>query len=863
MIWMMLEKMFIITHSLRCWVTGLLEITSKNKVFFFFLLLLLAIDWAYELLVDVWKLDPSRLYATYFEGDEKHDLAPDLEARDLWLKYLDESHVIKGNKTDNFWEMGDTGPCGPCSEIHYDRIGGGRNAADLVNKDDPDVLEIWNLVFMEFNRKDDGSLVSLPCQNVDTGMGFERIVSVIHDKRSNYDTEIFTPIFEEIQKQTGAEEYGGKVGPKEKIDTAYRVVADHIRTLCVSITDGSAPGPVGRQYVVRRIMRRALRYWELLGGKRGGFCELADVTVKTFGGFFPELLQKVDHCKVVIKQEEDGFARTLKKGTREFDKIVQRKKNKKTKTLTGEDIWTLWSRFGFPPDLSENMAEEIGYKADMEGFNKIRSTPQSENSKNKEKRLDLDANCTKKLQTDKVPITDDSFKFDAHLVSGALVLCVWDGKEFVKESGKKEIGVILDKTNFYAEGGGQVADVGEIEFDDFTVRVVDTRAFAGFVLHTIEVPRGKIVCVGSKGRLFVDMEARIPIMTNHTCTHILNHALLSVLGEGVNQKGSLVDAFKLRFDFSYNKNISMEEINKVETQCMDIIKRKLPVYSKVLEKDTAMKIKGLRAVFANYPKNVRVITIGKNIEELENDLNNPDNLKWSIELCGGTHMKNSSEAELLVITQVESVAQGIKRATAVTGSAAEYVLEEDKRLDKKLKIICELEDGPFEKQMEGLQQLIQKTVLPAKKAKHYKEIVDKLVLRRNDLKRARRVRCREQWKLLEEKIKDDKNVKFVVTVFESGSDRGVLSDMVGYIKECRPDLPGMVVSTDQETVYIMSWAPKGKNNLHCGKWITEIKKICKGKGGGSQWSAQGSAEVEYLKDIIKIGNEYGEKNTKK
>ena len=822
------------------------------------------IDWAYELLVEVWGLDKDRLYATYFHDDES-DLEPDLEARDLWLKYLPASHVIKGNKRDNFWEMGETGPCGPCSEIHFDRIGN-RNAADLVNQDDPDVLEIWNLVFMQYNRKDDGSLAPLPAQSVDTGMGFERIVSVIHEKRSNYDTPIFTPIFDEICKQTGAVKYGGRVGIKgkftaeDKIDTAYRVVADHIRTLCVSITDGSGPGPVGRQYVVRRIMRRALRYWELLGGKRGGFCQLAGVVTETFGGFFPELIEKKDYCIQVIKKEEDMFARTLRKGTSEFKKIAE--KAKKKKQIKAEDIWVLWSRFGFPPDLTLNMAEEIGYTADMEGYKILRSKPQVENSKGKKKRLELDANCTKKLEDDKIPITEDSAKFDAGThVKGAKILAIWNGKEFVQSSDKVEVGVVLDKTNFYAEGGGQVADEGSMKINDLELKVTDTRSFAGYVLHTVQVPKGKSIIVGDQTTLYVNMEFRAPTMANHTCTHILNHALLTVLGPKVEQKGSLVDNLKLRFDFSCDDALTSDQIQKVEEHCCDIIAKNLPVYTKVLPKDTAMKIKGLRAVFANYPKNVRVVSVGKPISELEGDLENEGNLSFSIELCGGTHLSNTGAADLFVITKIEGISQGVRRATAVTGAAAEFVLQQDKALWKRLNALNAMEDGPeFETLMDKIQNVVTTRTLPAKKAEAYSQLVKTLVGRVLKLKKERDTKCTEKANKYLEDLPEDQ--PFIVIEIPAGNDRRVMSNIVNLLEKARPNVPGMVLSKGPHKFFLISYSPKGKDNLDCKNWVNAVKTVCNGKGGGRQHTAQLNGDLEAFDKVLDIATTWANENSK-
>ena len=421
-----------------------------------------AIGWAWELLTEVYGLPKERLYVTYFKGDSEQGLEPDLEARDLWKQFLPDERVLPYGAKENFWEMGATGPCGPCSEIHFDRIGG-RDASALVNADDPDVLEIWNLVFIQFNREEDSSLRSLPSKHVDTGMGFERLVSVLQNKRSNYDTEVFTPIFESIKNITGARSYTRKVGKEDEnqIDMAYRVIADHIRTLSIAIADGGRPGPNGRDYVLRRILRRAVRYGrQKLNAQNGFFTKLVPVVVESLGDFFPELKEKQKHIEEVISDEEKRFERTLNKGIELFNKNAEKliKENKEGVQIVipGDISGKLWTTFGFPVDLTQRMAEEYNppLKVDMEAFNKYLKEEEEKNFKNEKENpyadLLLTANETSFLQKSDIATTDDSPKYTVGEIK-AKVVSIWDneGKKFVQnvssEENKGIIAVIFDR----------------------------------------------------------------------------------------------------------------------------------------------------------------------------------------------------------------------------------------------------------------------------------------------------------------------------------------------------------------------------------------------------------------------------------
>ena len=806
-----------------------------------------AIEWAWELLTKVYGLDGSRLYATYFEGDAKQGLPADEEARQLWLRFLPADHILPGNSKDNFWEMGETGPCGPCSELHYDRIGGGRNAADRVNKDDPDVLEIWNLVFMQYQRQEDRSLRKLPASHVDTGMGFERLVSVIHDVRSNYDTPIFGAIFDEIQRLSGCRAYTGKVGKEDtdSVDMAYRVVADHIRTLCIAIADGSGPGPVGREYVLRRILRRAVRYWNEVLKAKVSFTELVPCVTKSLS-FFKELQSKQEYIVKVIAEEEARFSRTLHRGTVRFNKIAE--KSKKGGVISGADAWDLWSTFGFPLDLTELMAEEKSLKVDKAGAEKIRDTPPSEVKKSNKDVIALDVHGTSALQKLNVAATDDLAKFNAKQSSRGTVVALFDGKEFVQAfKGGKTVGVVLDKTNFYAEAGGQVADIGEFVVvgaskDDDAISVKDTQRYAGYVLHTCAIPAGTEITVGTVVDTFVDLTAREPTMANHTATHILNHALLQVLGKEVDQKGSLVDADRARFDFSHKAPVTDDELVRIEDIARAQIEKDLPVYAEVLPLDKAKSINSLRAVFGeSYPDPVRVVSVGRPIAELVERPTDPTNFDFSVELCGGTHLSRAGEAKLFCITSEVGVSQGVRRILAATGAGAERVLVNSKAVKQKIADLQkeDVKSTKFETAVGALQQYVNQTLLPARDVVQFRvqiqELVDRLLAVRN---------ARLDYALNKAKelvASAGEGVTHQVAEFECGADRNALSKAVVQLRETCPNVAFFLASRDEESssVIIMTSAPKG-GKIHAGEWAKAAAGAVAGKGGGSADSGQAS-----------------------
>lgn len=664
-----------------------------------------AIKMAWDLLTKVYGLDPERLYVSYFGGDEKSGLEPDLEAKQIWLNMgVPEDHILPGDAKDNFWEMGDQGPCGPCSEIHYDRIGG-RNAAHLVNMDDPNVLEIWNIVFIQFNREASGELRSLPNKHIDTGMGFERLVSVLQDKLSNYDTDVFTPIFAKIQELTGAREYTGKFGDEDVdgLDTAYRVVADHVRTLTFALSDGGVPNNDGRGYVLRRILRRGCRYVRKKFDVPIGtfFSRLAPTLIGQVSDIFPELSKKPEDVFEILNEEEESFSRTLDRGEKLFEQYAAAAIASKQKTLNGKDVWRLYDTYGFPVDLTRLMAEEAGLEIDEQEFEKAKeaSKEASKGGKKSEGKdiVKLDVHTLQELADKKVPVTDDHFKYLPGDID-ASVLAIFADNAFVESTDSLEegafFGVILDKTNFYAEQGGQEYDQGKFVIDGETeFEVTNVQVYAGYVLHTGFLKYGNLK-VGSHVNAGFDELRRWPIRNNHTGTHVLNYALKEVLGDSVDQKGSLVSPEKLRFDFSHKAALALKEVESVEDISNEYIKKNLSVYAKDVPLEKAQEINGLRAVFGEkYPDPVRVVSVGVSVEEL---LAEPSSEKWakySIELCGGTHVAKTGEIKELVIIEESGIAKGIRRIVAVTGSTAYDVQKLAKAFDEKLDSLSALPIG--------------------------------------------------------------------------------------------------------------------------------------------------------------------------
>ncbi|KAF8560160.1 hypothetical protein OG21DRAFT_33874 [Imleria badia] len=579
--------------------------------------------------------------------------------------------------------MGPTGPCGPCSEIHVDRIGG-REVSHLVDGDDPTVVEIWNNVFIQFNREEDGSLKALPAKHVDTGMGFERIVSVIQNRLSNYDTDIFHPIMVKIQELSGARPYTGKFGAEDVdgIDTAYRIVADHVRTLSIALSDGGVPNNVGRGYVLRRILRRGCRYVrKKLGAPIGSFfSSLMPVVVEQMGDVFPELQKKQDEVKEILDEEEESFSRTLDRGEKLFDQYATRAKEAGSSELNGADVWRLYDTFGFPVDLTRLMAEELSLTINEKEFEAAqeRSKEASKGTFKRDKvdSVKLDVHDLAALEkNDAIPKTDDSPKYQLGNIT-AKVKGIYYNREFLGTTTSipdgANFGILLDRTSFYAEAGGQENDTGNIVIDgacDF--EVMNVQVYSGYVLHTGHLKYGQLD-VGDDVISSYDELRRWPLRSNHTATHILNFSLREVLGDHIDQKGSLVAPTKLRFDFSHKAQIALPELAKIESMSVDWIKKNVRVYSKDVDLKSGFKIPGLRAVFGEtYPDPVRVVVLGYDVDDITKDLENPRWRSTSIEFCGGTHVAKTGDIKDFVIIEESGIAKGIRRITVITGQEAQ------------------------------------------------------------------------------------------------------------------------------------------------------------------------------------------------
>ena len=614
-----------------------------------------AIDYCWEYLVDVLKLDPSMMYATVFEGSPAEGLDRDNEAASYWEKHLPKDHIINGNRHDNFWEMGDTGPCGPCSELHIDLRSDEEKAAipgaQLVNKDNPQVIEIWNLVFMQYNRQADGSLEPLPAKVIDTGMGFERLCMALQGKKSNYDTDVFQPLIKKIGLLAGKE-----YGKEHDTDVAMRVIADHVRTIAFSIADGQLPSNAKAGYVIRRILRRAVRYgYTFLGFKEAFMHLLVDTLIESMGEAYPELPAQADLIKHVIKEEEDAFLRTLETGMKMIDDVIKKAKASGSKEINGTVAFTLYDTYGFPLDLTELILKENEMTVNKEQFD-------AEMSKQKQRAR----NAAAVEASDWVELQDGHTEF----VGYDLTECETKILRYRHVVQKKNefYQVVLAKTPFYAEMGGQVGDKGLLINGDEKIEIIDTKRENNLPVHIVKkMPADVNATFIAK----IDSRNREAIACNHTATHLLHYALRKVLGNHVEQKGSYVDANMLRFDFSHFKKVTPEEIRQVEHIANALVRQTI-----VREEHREMPIAearemGAMALFGEkYGDKVRVIKYGD-----------------SVELCGGTHVNNSGNIGMIKIISESSIAAGIRRIEAITGENVENAIDE---IEDTLKGIKEL-----------------------------------------------------------------------------------------------------------------------------------------------------------------------------
>ena len=746
-----------------------------------------AIDYAWEYLVDVLHLDPNDLYVTVFEGSPEENIPRDEEAARYWLKHVPADHIINGNKHDNFWEMGDTGPCGPCSEIHVDSRPldqrGDVPGRYLVNKDDPQVIEIWNIVFMQFNRKADGSLEPLAMNVIDTGMGFERLVRMMQGKHSNYDTDIFQPIIKEEERITGK-----KYGESEETDVAMRVVADHLRAVAFSIADGQLPSNAKAGYVIRRILRRAIRYaYTFLGQKEAFIYRLLPVLIQEMGDAFPELPAQRELIARVMKEEEDSFLRTLEKGINMLQTAMDQLKAKGKNQLDGVQAFRLFDTYGFPLDLTQLICREHGFTVDEEQFD---AEMQEQKERARNAAAVENGDWVDVAEGNQQFVGYDYTEYECHIL------------RYRKVTQKKNTfyELVLDYTPFYGEMGGQVGDTGVLVSEDETVEVIDTKRENNQSIHIVKaLPKN----INAQFMACVDTDKRAGSAANHTATHLLDYALKQVLGDHVEQKGSYVSANTLRFDFSHFQKVTDDELRQVERLVNDMIRQDIPLDE---HRDTPMeeaKELGAIALFGEkYGDRVRVVRFGP-----------------SCEFCGGIHAQSTGRIGMFKIVSESSVAAGIRRIEALTGKTCEeayYALEDSMRQIKAL----------FNN-AKDLQGVIAK----------YIEEHDAM---KKDIEAFRAQAVERMAKTLVEKasVVNGVNVIKAVIPFEPSAAK----DLVFKIREALPEnLLCVIGSTANEKPMLsvmLSDDMVSSHDLNAGKMVREAARLIQGGGGGQPHYAQ-------------------------
>lgn len=759
-----------------------------------------AIAYAWEFLTEVMKLDKNRLYATVFEGSQEDGLEQDVEARNIWMNYLPEERILFGNKKDNFWEMGDMGPCGPCSEIHIDLRSEAerelKSGRELVNQDNPLVIEIWNLVFMQYNRKADGSLENLPNHHVDTGMGFERLCMAVQGKTSNYDTDVFTPIIGEIAKLCGIQ-----YGDAHESDVAMRVIADHLRTISFSITDGQLPSNVKAGYVIRRILRRAVRYaYTYLNQKEAFMYRLVPVLIEVMGRHYPELVAQQELIEKVIHEEENAFLRTLDKGIKLLDRIIAKTKEENFLTIPGNVAFELYDTYGFPLDLTELILREQGlvvnrreFKAEMEA-QKARS--RSASSVDTDDWIEL--------------ISDDEQEFVGYDYTEVDVKITRYRKVIAKN--KTLYHLVFNITPFYGEGGGQIGDSGLLVGENETIHIIDTKKENGLTIHIVEKLPEDVTQVF---RAKVDEHKRVLTANNHSATHLLDYALRKVLGKHVEQKGSYVSDEHLRFDFSHFQKVSEEQLAEVASIVNQLIRKNIP-----LEEFRSIPIAnaqemGAIAIFGEkYGDLVRVIKYGD-----------------SIELCGGTHVAATGQIGFFKILSESSVSAGVRRIEAITADKAEEFI------NNSFNIIREMERM-------------------FKSNKNLMECV-KTVLEENEgLKKETEKFAKESLRLLKERLKNEKKVYKDINIitaqlfipaaqvkdiaFQLRGEYDKVIFVAGGVADGKPHLTIMISNSLVEDL-----------GLNAGQIIREAAREIKGGGGGQPFFATaGGADPDGIESAL-------------
>ena len=755
-----------------------------------------AIDFAWEYIVDVLKIDPSNLYATVFEGSPEEGLSRDDEAASIWAKHLPADHILNGNKHDNFWEMGDTGPCGPCSEIHVDSRSAEERAQvpgrELVNKDHPQVIEIWNIVFMQYNRKADGSLEPLAKKVIDTGMGFERLVRTIQGKTSNYDTDVFQPMLKKIGAICGCE-----YGKDEKTDVAMRVIADHIRTIAFAITDGQLPGNEKAGYVIRRILRRAVRYGYTFLNMRSAFLyQLVPQLIADMGEAYPELVQQEAQITPVIKSEEEAFLRTLDKGIGLLDKLMDEARRAGKTEISGVDVFTLKDTYGFPLDLTELILRENGFTTNEEEYNKALEHQKS-----------MGREANKQDLGDWTVLEEGETEF----VGYDTLACETKILRYrqVSQKGKSFYQVVLNRTPFYAEMGGEVGDTGKLKVESLEFKVVDCKRENNLPVHILaELP-------SEPGATFVaevDAARRQAIMCNHSATHILHYALREVLGKHVEQKGSLVTPDSLRFDFSHFQKVTPEELRQVEILANSLIRQDIHLEEHRHMPIAEAKALGAMALFGEkYGDDVRVIKYGT-----------------SVELCGGCHVSSTGKIGCVRILMETSIAAGIRRIEAVTAAKADelYYMAHD-TLNGLKSLFNNAPDlaGAIHKFIDenaALKKQIEQFM--AEKVVHYR---DELIDRAEDFGDIKLVR-----------LQGEGNPELL---------RGVLPLLRGKFTDVKFAVLAAIECDGKPTIAVFLSQPLVDAGKNAGAMIKSAAKNIQGGGGGQPWMATaGGRDVKGL-----------------
>ena len=759
-----------------------------------------AIDMAWEYLVDVLHLDPADLYVTVFEGSPEENLSRDDEAAAFWAKHVPADHIINGNKHDNFWEMGDTGPCGPCSEIHLDSRTPEEKAKtpgrELVNKDDPQVIEIWNLVFMQFNRKADGSLEKLSMNVIDTGMGFERLVRALQGKHSNYDTDIFQPIIKEISRLSGME-----YGKEEKTDVAMRVVADHLRAVAFSIADGQLPGNAKAGYVIRRILRRAVRYaYTFLNQKEAFMFKLMPTLIHEMGEAYPELTAQRELITKVIKEEEESFLRTLSNGINMLSDAMQEVKAEGKTVLDGTKAFRLFDTYGFPLDLTELICRENGLSVDEKQFDE---EMQKQKARARNAAAVENSDWTELSQGEQNFVGYDYTEYECHIL------------RYRKVTQKKNTfyELVLDNTPFYGEMGGQVGDCGVLVSENETVNIIDTKRENGQSIHIVkELPKNP----DADFMACVDTDKREASAANHTATHLLDYALKQILGDHVEQKGSFVSHDTLRFDFSHFQKMTDEEIRKVEMLVNDMIRQDIPLDEhRDMPLDEAKKMGAIALFGEKYGDKVRVVKFGP-----------------SIEFCGGIHAHSTGRIGMFKIISESSVAAGVRRIEAKTGKECEMLM-------------YDLEDG-----MKAIKALFNNT-------KDLLGVIEKYIEEHDSMKKSIEQFQAERVERVKEKLISQARIVNGVKVIASTliMKQDAAKDLVFKIRAAEPERMLCVVGSTfdgRPTLSVMISEDLVKEHgLNAGQMVREAAKLIKGGGGGQpHFATAGGKDIDGLSAAV-------------